>query len=486
MKWFENPIKNVTPIFWLNGIAGIGKSTVARTIAEAIDGQKQLGASFFFSRINGIMDPNSLFSTMALQLSSFNQEIRKEIAGVLEKDPDSGRQLLRLQLQKLIIDPLLKLKDPPPRLLLVIDALDECLDDGAKEILQHLLSLTPRVPFLKVLITSRPEHHIESAFEESASHTGVVMHNIEDFIVQQDLKIYLRDCFEVIRKRWPSWWWTEAELDELVRRAGRFFVYISTVKQFVGDPHIGDPRSQLDILLKASSPSDTADYTSSPYHFLDHPYLHVVNNAMPPAKRKHTLARYQTIVGTIIIMVDPIPVESLAQLVGLSIGNLRSALSFLPSVISLPTSDNKEPQIYHPSFPDFITDPDRCEDADLVIIPHDHHRRLATRCLFLMMEHLKRDICGINDSSKLNSEVEGLQERAKRAIPPWLRYALFHWGTHLEQSPQGDSQVKEGLESFCTKSLLYWIEALSVLDRMEVAIPLITRVHTWAVSLWLL
>jgi len=42
---------------------------------------------------------------MVLQLSRFDQEIRKEIAGVLEKGPDSGGELIRLQLQKLIIYP---------------------------------------------------------------------------------------------------------------------------------------------------------------------------------------------------------------------------------------------------------------------------------------------------------------------------------------------------------------------------------------------
>src|SRR5579859_4063060 len=37
-------------IFWLNGMAGTGKSTIARTVARTCDSRKQLGASFFFSR----------------------------------------------------------------------------------------------------------------------------------------------------------------------------------------------------------------------------------------------------------------------------------------------------------------------------------------------------------------------------------------------------------------------------------------------------
>jgi len=124
-KWFKWPAEDSSPVFWLNGIAGIGKSTVARTVAEVVDNQKQLGASFFFSRTNGIIEPSSLCSTTALQLSHFNQEIRQEIATVLEKDPDSERKLIRLRLQTLTIGPLLQISNPPLRLLLIIDALDE-------------------------------------------------------------------------------------------------------------------------------------------------------------------------------------------------------------------------------------------------------------------------------------------------------------------------------------------------------------------------
>ncbi|KAF8533478.1 hypothetical protein BDD12DRAFT_946368 [Trichophaea hybrida] len=37
-------------IFWLNGIAGTGKSTIARTVANAWHKENRLGASFFFSK----------------------------------------------------------------------------------------------------------------------------------------------------------------------------------------------------------------------------------------------------------------------------------------------------------------------------------------------------------------------------------------------------------------------------------------------------
>jgi len=45
--------KNSKPIFWLNGAAGMGKSTIARTVARTFAHHQQLGASFFFKRGEG-------------------------------------------------------------------------------------------------------------------------------------------------------------------------------------------------------------------------------------------------------------------------------------------------------------------------------------------------------------------------------------------------------------------------------------------------
>jgi pantothenate kinase-related protein Tda10 len=45
MAWWNNPCDKC--IFWLNGMAGTGKSTIARTVAQTFHDQGRLGASFF-------------------------------------------------------------------------------------------------------------------------------------------------------------------------------------------------------------------------------------------------------------------------------------------------------------------------------------------------------------------------------------------------------------------------------------------------------
>ncbi|KAJ7651039.1 hypothetical protein FB45DRAFT_820502, partial [Roridomyces roridus] len=46
-NWALDKSPNTSPIFWLSGMAGTGKSTVAYTICKLFQGHKQFGASFF-------------------------------------------------------------------------------------------------------------------------------------------------------------------------------------------------------------------------------------------------------------------------------------------------------------------------------------------------------------------------------------------------------------------------------------------------------
>ena len=53
-------------IFWLNGAAGTGKSTIARTVARAFAGKQQLGASFFFKKGEGERGKAKQFFTIII------------------------------------------------------------------------------------------------------------------------------------------------------------------------------------------------------------------------------------------------------------------------------------------------------------------------------------------------------------------------------------------------------------------------------------
>src|SRR6266480_4118413 len=76
-------------LFWLNGLAGTGKSTIARTVARKYYEEKRLGASFFFSRGGGdVGHAGKFFTRIALQLAKNIPALRDYICEAITAHSD--------------------------------------------------------------------------------------------------------------------------------------------------------------------------------------------------------------------------------------------------------------------------------------------------------------------------------------------------------------------------------------------------------------
>ncbi|KAM6492648.1 hypothetical protein JOM56_012372, partial [Amanita muscaria] len=152
-------------MYILSGLAGIGKSTVAYTVASRAADLNLLGASFFFSRDEA--DRNNakkLFTTIAYQLCVYNERFAKAIGDALgtkrgsaatTKDPQE-------QLQVLILDPLRNIVQSRDRpILVVVDALDECNEDDVSAVVEGLSQLVRDLPSFKVILTTRPLPYLD-------------------------------------------------------------------------------------------------------------------------------------------------------------------------------------------------------------------------------------------------------------------------------------------------------------------------------------
>ena len=483
-SWLAEKQGEGSPIFWLNGIAGIGKSTVARTIAEFAETQQILGASFFFSRTEGRTDPAVFFTTLAYQLARVCPPFKKAITDTIRNDPMIGRVTLPLQIRKLLVDPLQSLDAAPYPIVVIVDALDECAESGVKDILIQLLAHLPNLPSFRILITSRPELHITSllnAERNERSISKIFMHNIEKSIVNSDITLYLEYRFEEVNIVLPgcNWYWSARELAFLASLAGTLFIYAVTAMYLIQDPFIRNPREQLELLLKGKGSTGSP---SLPFEALDQLYDQVVDRAVPLERENRIAARFRTVVGAVVGLHAPLSLRSIEKLMNLSDGDAKAALVFLPSVIAVPESADHAPHIYHPSFPDYITDPSRCKRPQLVIDNDSNHIQIVCRCFALMSSMLKRDICGITNRLLPNSAIKGLEMKVKKSIPPWLSYAIIHWPTHLAAVPSKNEEAMARLESFCSKSLLHWIEACTLLGSLDLVIPLTRQARDWAVS----
>lgn len=159
--WAESATSK--PIFWLEGMAGTGKSTISRTVAASLKEHGNLAASFFFKRGAGDQgDAKRLFSTIAWQLAIAIPGLASNIKQAIERHPDISVKPIEQKFNQLLLQPICELKKSIPKqtqLVIVIDALDECENDqDIKEILQ-LLSRAKECGTIRLLffLTSRPE-----------------------------------------------------------------------------------------------------------------------------------------------------------------------------------------------------------------------------------------------------------------------------------------------------------------------------------------
>ena len=141
--WAEDFKKS--PVFWLNGLAGTGKSTIAQTVSERAFADGLLGASFFCSR--DFKDRSGLrfiFPTLAFQLAHKYPKFRSVLVPLLQSNPDIVHESLYSQMERLIVKPL---RSTDVLMVIVIDALDECEDEEpSSAILSVLGRLVEQIP----------------------------------------------------------------------------------------------------------------------------------------------------------------------------------------------------------------------------------------------------------------------------------------------------------------------------------------------------
>ena len=211
--WLEN--EQDQHVFWLNGLAGTGKSTIAQTFAERSFADGRLGASFFCSRdFEDRSNLQVIFPTLAFQLAYRYSLFRDQLVQVLRANPGVGRESLCSQMEKVIVGPL---KATCIQTLIIIDALDECKDkEPASAILSILSCYVDKIPQVKFFITGRPESRIRSGFRLKSLQpiTEVLkLHEVEPSLVDSDIELYFRteltniaetrsDCDLV--EDWPS------------------------------------------------------------------------------------------------------------------------------------------------------------------------------------------------------------------------------------------------------------------------------------------
>ncbi|KAK4107740.1 WD domain-containing protein, partial [Canariomyces notabilis] len=240
----------------------------------------------------------------------------------------------------------------------------------------------------------------------------------------------------------------------LAQMAVPLFIFAATVCRFVEDPVWSDPAGQLEKVLQYQRKTHDSELDK-----LDATYLPILNQltaGRAEPQRGRLLAEFRDVVGPIVLLAQPLSVSSLARLLIISPKAIYGRLNSLHSVLRISPEIDAPVRLFHLSFRDFLFDPTKRAE-EFWIDEIQHHRTLVDRCIQLMRQHLKRDICGLQVPGKPRSEID--QRTVDAALPPEVQYACQYWVHHWKES-KGIVRDDGPVHSLLKSHLLYWLEAL--------------------------
>ena len=476
-------------VFWLNGLAGSGKSTIAQTFAEMSFADGKLGASFFCSRdFKGRRNLRRIFPTLAFQLARRYSRFREELLPVLTASPNLRRESLYSQMEKLIVGPLKTIHDPT---LIIIDALDECEDqEPTSAILLILSRYVDQIPHVKFFITGRPEEPIRSGFRLEALQpiTEVFkLHDVRRPLVDTDIKLFLRTRLTEIAKNRRNFdaredWPHSSDINILCGKAAGFFTYASAAIKFVASAHHHPPER---LVLLISLPQNTTHEGESGIDSLYTKILSHTYRGVGPDNQE-VYRSFRSVVGAVLLAFSPLSVKCLLDLLhdpDTQFG-VSAVLNSLHSLLPVPEGIEDSIHAFHISFPNFLMDPKRCQDTRFFVDPPVHHAEILFSCLHLMEGMLKQNICNLDNNTVL-SDVDDLFACRKEYIGGALEYACQFWTKHLVESPSNGpnaERVQKEIDKFFTTHLLSWIEVLCIMKNLDVSVHSINNIKQWYIS----
>jgi hypothetical protein len=478
-------------IFWLDGMAGTGKTTIAQSFAERLFADGILGASFFFSRdFADRSDIKLVFPTIAFQLAYQLPKFRDALVDIIKAHLDVGHLSLADQVVQLLVNPLKSLAANPETIpafiIIVLDALDECKDPEPESTILSLLSkYVEEIPFLRFFVTSRPEYAIRSVFNRPLKYRTkeLILQDIDRIIVDRDIRMYLTTHLSVLANRrdmnvdvpWPS----SEDMDVMVRKCSGLFIYASTIVIFIESLHY-DPRDRLKLVTSVTD-SDSGEGGS----IIDPLYTQVLVDGFAKVQSDQKyFDQLKLVISAVILAINPLTRPALATLLDLTPLTVTSFLHPLYSVLQVPSDDTYAIQRLHKSFPDFLTDPNRCKDPNFHINAPIYHGNIAFLCLQLMKKSLKKNICRIPPYT-MNEDVKDFHARRKAFISDALEYACRFWTHHVSLASKTDEEIGlmlNLLQDFFDHRVLFWIEVLIILGDLGIAIYSMRRVQEWLLN----
>ncbi|KAJ2919449.1 hypothetical protein MD484_g968, partial [Candolleomyces efflorescens] len=359
----DSPDSPAKSVLLLRGPAGAGKTCILREVTSRCQEKKSLVGDYFFStRVPGLDNDAAFVATITSHLIKTIPELHDPVLLTIQSDPTIFEESLEYQVKNLISNhiPSISADSPTPRII-VIDGFDECREPKQRANLLRIIHRLVTPPhFFRVIIGSRPEFDIRTAFDRPPFNSITKILRLESYDASDEIYQYLVDEFARIRETHPAKqsipleWPGQATLEGLTDKSSGIWAYPATVIKYVDNPR-RHPVEQLKHVINASSNASSG----RPFAELDALYEFILN---PPDTDILLIKRMLHIVVELARLDCSYPLLStstLDEFLCLEKGTTEITLCDLHSVLSVEDPDRPYIHFHHKSLEDYLCSPDR-------------------------------------------------------------------------------------------------------------------------------
>jgi len=254
IAWMTNKSgqSDETNTYWIYGLPGIGKTSLAHSVCARLHDREQLAGAFFCRRDDIILsEPRNILLTLTYKLARTFPPFRSIVTKRLRNDPHLTSESMK---DSFFLDSIRSVpRHPKHPLVFVIDALDECGNTRSRPgILKALIDAAREASWLKIIITSRPEVDIQHFFDSLAQSSHIRRDLGTYREANADLRTFAKSQFDLVASDWhlPTPWPEESLFNSIISRANGLFIFIKTF--VLALEQCDDPETSLKEALQDS------------------------------------------------------------------------------------------------------------------------------------------------------------------------------------------------------------------------------------------
>ncbi|KAF5585228.1 vegetatible incompatibility het-e-1 [Fusarium subglutinans] len=438
-QWYN---ASQSQLLWIKGDPGKGKTMLLCGLIDELEKQHRSLLSYFFCQATEARLSNAtavlrgliyLLLVQCPPLFSYIEEKYDHTGKQLFEDGNAWQALSKI-FMAMLVDPLLD------RVLLIVDALDECITDQ-----ENLLDLIIRSSNVKWIVTSRNWPDIEQVLERSTQKVRLHLELNQDSVSKAVEAFIDWKVEELAAKKGYDTEFKSEVKSYLAENAHGTFLWVALVCQGLSDIKVLRKRHTRDTLEEFPKGLDPL-YGRMMGH---------INQSRDAEICKEILALAS-------VVYRPITLTELKTLLGSQYededGDLKEVVGCCGSFLTL-----RGVAIYflHQSAKDFLVKK-ALEQVSPSGLPYQHEL-IFKRSLQTLSKTLRRDICQLGHPG---FSINDVSADVLKPLDP-IGYSCVYWVDHLKDSDStklNDSLASGGdIHVFIQNKYLYWLEALSLL-----------------------